>query len=70
MATFKRIDHVVIATEDLEDAAAKWERNLGLKAKRVELVDQQPRKGLAGMICFLQPKASRGVLVELATPLE
>ncbi len=31
MATFKRIDHVVIATEDLEDAAAKWERNLGLK---------------------------------------
>ncbi len=30
MATFKRIDHVVIATEDLADAAAKWERNLGL----------------------------------------
>ena len=31
MATFKRIDHVVIATEELADAAAKWERNLGLK---------------------------------------
>jgi catechol 2,3-dioxygenase-like lactoylglutathione lyase family enzyme len=31
MAQFKRIDHVVIATEDLADAAAKWERNLGLK---------------------------------------
>jgi len=31
MATFKRIDHVVIATEDLEDAARLWERNLGLK---------------------------------------
>ncbi len=31
MATFKRIDHVVIATEDLADAAAKWERNLGLR---------------------------------------
>ncbi len=29
---FKRIDHVVIATEDLADAAAKWERNLGLRA--------------------------------------
>jgi catechol 2,3-dioxygenase-like lactoylglutathione lyase family enzyme len=26
----KKLDHVVIATEDLEDAAAKWERNLGL----------------------------------------
>src|SRR3989337_2389042 len=32
MPSFKRIDHVVIATENLEDAAAKWERNLGLKA--------------------------------------
>ncbi len=42
----------------------------GLKKKGVELVDQQPRRGLAGMICFLHPKASRGVLVELATPIE
>jgi methylmalonyl-CoA/ethylmalonyl-CoA epimerase len=42
----------------------------GLKDKGVELVDQEPRRGLAGMICFLHPRASRGVLVELATPLE
>ena len=28
----KKLDHVVIATDDLEDAAARWERNLGLKA--------------------------------------
>lgn len=40
-----------------------------LKEKDVPLVDQTPRKGLAGMICFLHPKASRGVLVELATPI-
>ncbi len=33
MATFKRIDHVVIATEDLADAAAKWEGNLGLRVQ-------------------------------------
>ncbi len=33
MAEFKRIDHVVIATEDLADAAAKWERNLGLRVE-------------------------------------
>ncbi len=33
MATFKRIDHVVIATDDLADAAAKWERNLGLRVQ-------------------------------------
>ena len=31
MATFNRIDHVIIATADLEDAARLWERNLGLK---------------------------------------
>jgi methylmalonyl-CoA/ethylmalonyl-CoA epimerase len=41
-----------------------------LKQKGVELVDQQPRRGIAGMICFLHPKASRGVLVELATPID
>ena len=36
MADFKRIDHVVVATEDLADAAVKWERNLGLRmAERV-----------------------------------
>ena len=33
MAIFKRIDHVVIGTEDLADAAAKWERNLGLRVE-------------------------------------
>ncbi len=41
-----------------------------LKEKGVELVDQKSRVGLAGMICFLHPKASRSVLVELATPLD
>jgi methylmalonyl-CoA/ethylmalonyl-CoA epimerase len=41
-----------------------------LKAKGVELVDQKSRPGLAGMICFLHPKASCGVLVELATTMD
>ena len=27
----KKLDHVVIATADLEDALAQWERNVGLK---------------------------------------
>ena len=39
MPTFKRIDHVVIATEDLADASAKWEHNLGLK---VDATLEQP----------------------------
>ncbi len=32
------------------------------------LIDQTPRAGLAGTICFLHPKGTRGVLVEFATP--
>jgi methylmalonyl-CoA/ethylmalonyl-CoA epimerase len=32
------------------------------------LIDQVPRPGLAGMIAFLHPKATQGVLVEIAQP--
>jgi len=39
-------------------------------AKGIQLIDQKPRAGLAGMICFLHPKATRGVLVEYAQPIE
>jgi len=38
------------------------------RAKGLPLIDEAPRPGLAGMICFLHPKGTRGVLVELATP--
>jgi hypothetical protein len=34
----------------------------------VAILDQHPRPGLAGMICFLHPKASHGVLIEYAQP--
>ena len=58
------LHHICFQTEDVDgDLEA-------LKAKGVELVDQKSRPGLAGMICFLHPKASRGVLVELATPMD
>jgi len=40
------------------------------RAKAIPLIDQKPRKGLAGMICFLHPNATRGVLVEYAQPIE
>src|SRR6266516_37857 len=39
-----------------------------VRAEGLPLIDQAPRPGLAGMICFLHPKGTRGVLVELATP--
>jgi methylmalonyl-CoA/ethylmalonyl-CoA epimerase len=40
------------------------------KAKGLALIHETPRRGLAGMIGFLHPRATRGVLVEYATPLE
>ncbi len=49
-----------------DDVGAELE---AAKAKGIEVIDQQPRLGLAGMICFLHPKANHGVLVEFATPL-
>jgi methylmalonyl-CoA/ethylmalonyl-CoA epimerase len=58
------LHHLCFETDDvareLEDA----------RAKGVELIDQKPRSGLAGMICFLHPKATRGVLVEYAQPFD
>ena len=38
------------------------------KAKGLAVIDAQPRPGLAGMICFLHPRASHGVLIEYAQP--
>lgn len=56
------LHHVCFETEDVE-------RELdGARAKGIQLIDQKPRAGLAGMICFLHPKATRGVLVEYAQP--
>lgn len=56
------LHHVCFETDDvareLDDA----------RAKGIALIDQKPRPGLAGMICFLHPKATRGVLVEYAQP--
>jgi len=52
---------------ETDDVARELE---GARAKGIQLIDQKPRPGLAGMICFLHPKATRGVLVEYAQPFE
>ncbi|HEX4209344.1 MAG TPA: methylmalonyl-CoA epimerase [Candidatus Binataceae bacterium] len=52
---------------ETEDVARELEQ---ARAKGIELIDQKPRPGLAGMICFLHPKATRGVLVEYAQPFD
>ncbi len=58
------LHHVCFETDDVARELA------GAKEKGLQLIDQAPRKGLAGMICFLHPKATRGVLVEYAQPFE
>jgi methylmalonyl-CoA epimerase len=56
--------HICFESDDVD---AELE---GARARGIELIDQKPRPGLAGMICFLHPKANHGVLVEFATPLK
>lgn len=56
------LHHVCFETPDVtaELAAAR--------GQGFPLIDEAPRPGLAGTICFLHPKGTRGVLVEFATP--
>jgi methylmalonyl-CoA/ethylmalonyl-CoA epimerase len=56
------LHHVCFETEDVASELSR------ARDKGIQLIDQQPRRGLAGMICFLHPKATRGVLVEYAQP--
>jgi methylmalonyl-CoA/ethylmalonyl-CoA epimerase len=58
------IHHICLQTDDIDKELAD------LKAKGVELIDQEPRQGLVGRICFLHPRSTKGVLVELAQPPE
>jgi methylmalonyl-CoA epimerase len=54
------IHHLCIETPDVAAALAR------IKAANLQVIDQAPRKGLAGTIAFLHPAACQGVLVELA----
>lgn len=53
------LHHVCFAVDDIRATLAE------LKSKGVELIDEEPRQGLAGTIAFLHPNALHGVLVEL-----
>lgn len=56
------LHHICFETDDVNAELA------ATKEKGIALIDQQPRVGLAGMICFLHPKANHGVLIEYAQP--
>lgn len=58
------LHHVCFEVDDLD-------RDLdALKTAEVQLIDEEPRTGLAGRICFLHPKAMHGALVELCQPID
>ena len=51
--------HLCFEVEDLQEKLDM------LDARGVELINKAPRKGLSGMIAFLHPRATGGVLIEL-----
>jgi methylmalonyl-CoA epimerase len=53
------LHHVCLETDDIHAELAR------LKTQGVQLIDEQPRRGLTGEIAFLHPAALHGVLVEL-----
>ena len=58
------IHHIAFEVENLEKELA------ALVAKGVALIDKKPRKGMAGMIDFIHPKATKGVLIELVQKIK
>ena len=58
------LHHVCFQVDDVaRDLAA-------LEQRGIEMIDHAPRRGIAGMICFLHPRALDGTLVELCEPVE
>jgi methylmalonyl-CoA epimerase len=53
------IHHICIEVDNIDEELRS------LAARGVELIDKQARKGLAGKIGFLHPRATKGVLIEL-----
>jgi methylmalonyl-CoA epimerase len=58
------LHHLCLETDDIETELTR------VKEQGVELIDQEPRNGLAGRVCFVHPRALHGMLVELAQPKE
>jgi len=56
--------HVCFETDNVEHELA------AAKAAGIPLIDEKPRVGLAGRICFLHPKGTAGVLIEYAEPVD
>ena len=53
------LHHVCFEVDGLQGALDR------LDEKQVQLIDRNPRQGLAGMIAFLHPRSTGGTLIEL-----
>jgi methylmalonyl-CoA/ethylmalonyl-CoA epimerase len=53
------LHHVCYVVDDLAGTLGRLEQD------GVELVDRSPRRGAEGMVAFIHPRASGGVLIEL-----
>lgn len=53
------LHHICFEVDGLEETLGR------LQASDVDLIDHTPRVGISGMIAFLHPRATGGVLVEL-----
>ncbi len=53
------VHHIAFEVENLQ------ERLDALADSGVDLIDTAPREGLSGMIAFVHPRSTRGVLIEL-----
>jgi methylmalonyl-CoA/ethylmalonyl-CoA epimerase len=58
------LHHICFETDDIAAEMAD------ARTRGVQLIDESPRAGLAGMVCLLHPKATHGVLIEYAEPRE
>ena len=58
------LHHICFQVDDV------WVDLAELKNQGVEMIDQEPRIGIAGRICFLHPRAMQGTLVELCEPID
>ena len=53
------LHHICFEVEDLQGTLDRLDSN------DVDLIDKNPRKGLAGMVAFIHPRSTGGTLVEL-----
>ncbi len=54
--------HIAYEVADLVAALAE------LKAQGVQLIDETPRQGVHGLVAFVHPKATHGMMIELLQP--